>query len=119
MKKREKTNPRLVSLVSSLKAASRQTGRNVWRDVAERLEKPLRRRPEVNLSRINRYTQENEIVVVPGKVLGAGVMDHRVTVAAFAFTREAKEKIAESGGRCLSLEELLEQGDVRGLRVMG
>ena len=103
-----------------LKKKSREEGVKIWRDLAERLSKPRRSRIEVNLSRINRYTEEGEVVVVPGKVLGAGDLEHSVTVAAFKFSRNAKEKIEKSGGRAISIEELmLEVPRGSGVRIMG
>ena len=63
----------------------------------------------VNVSRINRYTKKHEVVAVPGKVLSAGEMDHPVTVAAFAFSGKAKEKIVAAKGKCLSYPELVKK----------
>ena len=119
-RKCQRTNPQLINLVRMLKKKSREEGVKIWRDLAERLSKPRRSRIEVNLSRINRYTEEGEVVVVPGKVLGAGDLEHSVTVAAFKFSRNAKEKIEKSGGRAISIEELmLEVPRGSGVRIMG
>ena len=49
------------------------------------------------------------MVVVPGKVLGAGEMSHPVTVAAFAFSGKAKEKIKARRGKCLSFFDLIKK----------
>ena len=68
--------------------------------------KPKRKRVAVNVCRLNRFTQKNDIVVVPGKVLGAGEIDHRITVAAFAFSEKAREKIIKAKGKCLFLPDL-------------
>lgn len=106
MKETRKTNPELVRLIRFLKKQSRESKANIWRDIAKELSKPRRKGIVVNLSRLNRYTQKNEMVVVPGKVLGAGKIDHSITVAAFAFSETAKEKIKAVRGKCLSLFEL-------------
>ena len=103
-----KTNPRLNSLIADLKSASRDSGGDVWSDVAERLEKPRRTHAEVNLGRIERYAQEDETVVVPGKVLGSGVLQKDVTVAAVDFSGTAKTKI-DQVGETMNLEQALEQ----------
>jgi len=105
----EKTNPRLVRLISDLKAASRDSGAPLWRDIARRLEKPSRNHAAINLSKINRHTQSNDTVLVPGKVLAAGDIEHSVTVAAFNFSSQAKSKILAKGGKCLAIEKLMEQ----------
>ena len=109
MKKVRTTNPALKELIIFLKKQSRENEVNIWRDVAERLAKPRRNRVAVNISRLNRYTQKNETVAVPGKVLGAGEMEHPITVAAFAFSEEAKEKITAARGKCLSFFDLIKK----------
>jgi large subunit ribosomal protein L18e len=103
-----KTNPRLSSLIADLKSAARSSGGNVWNDVAERLEKPRRTHAEVNLGRIERYAQEDETVVVPGKVLGSGVLQKDVTVAAVDFSGTAETKIKQVGDT-MNLEQAIEQ----------
>jgi len=102
-----KTNPRLRSLIADLKTAARNSGADVWSDVAERLEKPRRTHAEVNLGRIERYAQEDETVVVPGKVLGSGVLQKDVTVAAVDFSGTARTKI-DQVGETATLEQVLE-----------
>ncbi|AUV82191.1 50S ribosomal protein L18e [Salinigranum rubrum] len=113
-----KTNPRLASLIAELKAVSRDSGANVWADVADRLEKPRRTHAEVNLGRIERYAREDETVVVPGKVLGSGVLQKNVTVAAVDFSSTARTKI-ERVGDAVTLEQLAEQNpDGSNVRVI-
>jgi len=103
-----KTNPRLSSLIADLKSAARTSGGDVWNDVAERLEKPRRTHAEVNLGRIERYAREDETVVVPGKVLGSGVLQKDVTVAAVDFSGTAETKIQQVGDT-MKLEQAIEQ----------
>ncbi|MDP8011620.1 MAG: 50S ribosomal protein L18e [Thermoplasmata archaeon] len=102
-----KTNPELIDLIRTLKQKSREENVNIWRDIAERLEKPLRVWPEVNLSGIERYAENDSIILVPGKVLGAGILTKKVTVSAFKFSSEAKEKIESAGGKVLTIKELM------------
>ncbi|MEM3823359.1 MAG: 50S ribosomal protein L18e [Candidatus Bathyarchaeia archaeon] len=109
MKKIKATNPQLIELINFLKKKSKENEANIWRDIAERLAKPKRKRIAVNLSRLNRYTQKNDVVAVPGKVLGAGEINHPITVAAFAFSEKAKEKIKAAKGRCLSYFDLIKK----------
>ena len=114
------TNPQLRKLVFYLRKAWRRNGARIWLDVARRLAKPRRKRISVNLSRINRHTSEGDVVVVPGKVLGAGLLRHPVTVAAFAFTRSARQKILEAGGKCLDIRELVELNPKgSGVKIIG
>lgn len=103
----EKTNPRIVRLIGDLKAATRETGAPIWRDIAKRLEKPSRNYAAVNLSKINRHTQSNDTVLVAGKVLASGDLEHSVTVAALNFSNQAMSKIQAAGGKCLAIEKLM------------
>lgn len=102
-----KTNPRLASLISLLKNTSRENEVNLWRDIADRLEAPGRNYAEVNLSKINRYATSGETILVPGKVLGSGILDLSVKVAALNFSQSASEKIRQADGECMSIEELI------------
>jgi len=106
-KKLKTTNPELISLIRLLRKAARENRANIWRAVAEHLSKPRSRRRAVNVSRINRYTKEGDEVVVPGKVLGAGLITHPVKVAALAFSDQARQKIIKAKGKCLSIPELI------------
>lgn len=93
MKHNYKTNTQLLDLISGLKKQSREKQVPLWRDIALRLERPTRQCHEVNLSRINRYTKEKDLILVPGKVLGAGELDHQLTVAALGFSGSAKARL--------------------------
>jgi large subunit ribosomal protein L18e len=103
------TNPELIELIRFLRKQNRENQAKIWRDIAERLSKPSRKRIAVNLSRLNRYTQRNETVAVPGKVLGTGELNHPITVAAFNFSAKAKQKITTKRGKCLSFFDLVKK----------
>ena len=100
------TNQILQNLIQELKKKSREQSVNLWKRVASDLEKPTLQRRVVNLSSISRYTKENEIIVVPGKVLGAGNLEHKLTISAFQFSNGAKEKIEKVGAKIIPLLEL-------------
>lgn len=109
MKPTGPTNVHLRLTIAYLRKASRKYGNRIWRRVAELLSVPRRRRIAVNVSKINRYTKDGDIVVVPGKVLGCGSLDHRVIIGAWSFSKSAKEKIIKTGGEALSLIDLVER----------
>jgi large subunit ribosomal protein L18e len=102
-----KTNPQITILIKTLKEKSYQEKAAIWKKLAQKLEKSTRSRAEVNLSQINRHTQPDELVLVPGKVLGSGVLDHKVKIAALNFSKSAEEKIGNAGGECLDINQLL------------
>ncbi|MEM3342225.1 MAG: 50S ribosomal protein L18e [Thermoplasmata archaeon] len=114
-----KTNPQLVALIKDLCSASHEKSAPIWRDIAERLSGPTSKRPAVNLSRIERYAKKDEIILVPGKLLGTGVITKPVTVAAYAFSQSAVKKLHAAGGKAISIRELLSQRpDGSGIRIM-
>jgi len=110
------TNPELVRVVNFLKKQSRENNVGIWRDVAQRLSKPRRIGSAVNVSRLNRFTHKSEIVIVPGKVLGTGMIGHPLTVGAFAFSSKARDKIEAAKGKCLSLDDLVKK-DPKGSKI--
>jgi len=114
------TNPILLGLIAELKKRGNAQKVNIWKRVADDLEKPTRQRRVVNLSSISRYTKENEIVVVPGKVLGSGDLNHKITISAFQFSNGAKEKIEKVGAKIIPLTELSKDNPSgKGIRIIG
>jgi large subunit ribosomal protein L18e len=105
----DKTNPQLLELMRSLRNASKKNKAPIWLAISHALGKPRRNMAQVNVSRIARFTLEWETVAVPGKVLGSGTVNHKLTVAALSFSASAREKIGIAGGKCLTLPELLEK----------
>ena len=110
------TNPELIKLIQDLRKKSFEINSNFLRDVAEKLNKPRRQRVEVNLSHIDRYTEEGETVVVPGVVMGFGELTKPLTISAWRFTKPAIEKIKRSKGKAISIQELVEENP-KGSRV--
>ncbi len=90
----------------------------MWKAVAKELAKPIRIRREVNLSKINRYTKDKDTVVVPGKVLSGGELDHKVTIAAWQFSDAAFEKVKKSGSEAISIPELVKK-KAKGVKIIG
>jgi large subunit ribosomal protein L18e len=120
VRKPKTTNPQLIELISFLKKQSRQNSVEIWRDIAGRLSKSRRKRITVNLSRLNRCTEKSQTVVVPGKVLAAGEITHPITVAAFAFSGKAKQKITAARGKCLSFADLIKKNPTGSkVRIIG
>lgn len=100
------TNIVLRKTIRMLRKIAKENNVKIWKDIAERLEKPSRQRVAVNISRISRYTVDGDIVVIPGKVLGAGTINHKVTVAAIGFSKSAYDKIVKAGGKCIHILDL-------------
>ncbi len=120
MRRTGPTNIVLRKTIRELRKAANKYKAPIWDTVAELLEKPRRRRVAVNISRINRYTSSGDVVVVPGKVLGSGLLKHPVSVAAIAFSKKAIEKIRAVGGKPMHILDLVEENP-RGsnVRIIG
>ena len=115
MKIREK-NPLLRKEIESL--AMTGTEEPVWKGVAKGLNRPRRKRFEVNLSRLEKFANENDTIIVPGVVLGEGNISKPVNVAAVKFSSEARKKIEKAGGKCLSIGEASRLEPSK-MRIMG
>ena len=110
-------NLELQKLILELKILGNKHNINLWKRVASELEKPRRIRRKVNLYRINKYTRDNEIALVPGKVLSLGELTKKITVAAYQFSDTAKEKINHIG-KAISIKELVEKNpNPKGKRI--
>jgi large subunit ribosomal protein L18e len=114
------TNPELIAVLKTLIRSANEEDAAIWDALADKLRKSKHTRVSVNISRINRYSTEDETVVVPGKVLGSGVLTHRVNVAAFSFSRQAREKVEGAGGKCLTIQALIDANpEGSGVKVVG
>ena len=119
MKTTGPTNQILYGLIQELRKKSIEHGVNIWKRVANDLEKPTRKRRIVNLYKINKYTKENETIIVPGKVLAVGDLDHPVTVAAFSFSGSALDKINKIG-KTIPINDLIKESPKgKKIRIIG
>jgi large subunit ribosomal protein L18e len=109
MRETKTTNPELIQLIRFLKKQSREQDAGIWFDVAEHLSKPSRQKIAVNLSRIDRHTEKGSTIVVPGKVLATGTLNHTVTVAAFSASERAQEKLKAARAKYISITDLVEK----------
>lgn len=116
MKRTGTTNQVKSNLISELRKLASQKNIPLWKRVAYDLELPTRKNRIVNLSRINRVTKENDVIVVPGKVLGDGSLDHKLTIAAYSFSKNALDRINETKAKAVLLKDFIKD-DVKGKKV--
>jgi large subunit ribosomal protein L18e len=109
MRETKTTNPQLIDLIYLLKKESREKQAPIWINVADHLARSRSQRVTVNLSKINRHTKKADVVVVPGKLLASGKIDHAVTVAAFDISDKAKEKLVAVKAKYITIPELMEK----------
>ncbi len=96
-------------LVRMLEKAGIERKQAIWKTVAEMLGKPRRQRAALNLSKLDRLAKrfKGKIFLVPGKVLGTGLLNEKITVAAYEYSNSAQRKIEAAHGKSVSLAELL------------
>ena len=109
MRETKTTNPQLIDLIGLLKKESKEKQAAIWLDVADHLAKSRSQRVAVNLSQLNRHTKKADVVVVPGKILGTGSIDHAVTVASFGISDTAKVKLEAAKAKYITIPELVEK----------
>ncbi len=107
--KLRKTNTHLNQLALNLYKISSETKANLWSRIADDLLMPTRQRRLVNVFKLNLYSKDGDVIVVPGKVLGTGDLNHQVTVAAFGFSKSAIEKIKNAKGNVMTIPELIQK----------
>lgn len=113
------TNINLVKLIHELKRLSNEKKVKIWKSIALELEKSSRSRREINLLHLERYCNNNETVIVPGKVLGYGDLTKRLKIAAFRFSSSALSKINKVG-KALTIPELMKENPTgKDIRIMG
>ncbi len=107
----------IKSWLDTLKSASRD---NHYAALYKRLHKmvavPKRRRVSVNVYKINKYSKDGDNVIVPGKVLSIGKLDHKVNIAAIEFSQGAMMRIKESNSKVMKLEDIIKLNKINVIR---
>jgi len=120
MKRTGPTNAKTQELIAALHRQGAEQQAAIWKHIAEELAKSTRTRREVNLLTLNHYTKKDDVVLIPGKLLGNGELNHKLTIAAFAASQNAREKIKQSGSKYMPISELMQKKpDGSGIRVIG
>lgn len=113
------TTQELKNLIVELRKLSSKQKIKLWKRIADDLEKSTRQRREVNLYKINKYTKKDETALVPGKVLSLGNLEKKITIAAYKFSAEAKNKINKIG-KAITIRELIKENPKgKKIRIIG
>ncbi len=100
----------LKDWLQQLKGASREDHyAGLWKRVLELSEVPARSRKTVNLYKINKYSIDGDSIIVPGKVLGEGRMEHKISITAMEFSARALSNLRESQCKVRKLDEILRE----------
>lgn len=101
-KAKRKTNLILRNTILELKKSNAE----FWKEVARLLAMPRRKSVKVNLEKINKIVEEDDVVLVPGKVLGKGFLEKQITLSCFSISKKAREILEKSNSRLIGLLEL-------------
>lgn len=104
-----KTNPRIKNLIFLLKEIGYENNSKLWLSISKKLINSSKNYSSLNLSKINRYTKENDIIVVPGKILGSGELNHSLTIGALGCSFSALNKIKSVNAEYISIEEMIKK----------
>ena len=103
------TNQYLKDLIQDLRTKSLELHAPIWKRIAAKLSSSRRRRIEVNLADIERHSEKNDTIIVPGVVLSNGELSKPLKIAAWKFSDSARKKIEKSKGQAIEINELLKE----------
>jgi len=109
-------NKKNSEIVDTILLAKKQDG---WLAVASILSGPKNRYVKVNLNKINKEVKDGDIVVVPGKVLSLGEIEHKIKVVALSFSKQAEKKLKEKKCEISGLiEEIKTNPKAQGVKIV-
>ena len=113
------TNQVVIHMAKELKVASKKNKAPIWSRLAEMALKPTRARNVLNLGQLDKFVNDNDIVVVPGKVLGTGNISHKITLCSFSISSSGAKKIVQSGGKIIDVTQLIKNNPTgKGVKII-
>ena len=106
-------------MIKDLKQASKKNEAPIWSRLAKLAIKPSARKI-VNLTRINKITKDNDVLFVPGKVLGTGNISHKIILSSFSISATAAKKIIQTGGTIMTYSDMIKKYPTgKGVMIFG
>jgi large subunit ribosomal protein L18e len=106
-------------MAKELKVASRKNKAPIWSRLAEMALKPTRARKVLNLGQLDKFVNDNDVVVVPGKVLGTGNISHKITLCSFSISSRGAKKVTQSGGKIIDISQLIKNNPTgKGVKII-
>ncbi|RZD32235.1 MAG: 50S ribosomal protein L18e [Thaumarchaeota archaeon] len=113
-------NQIVLHMIKDLKQASKKNEAPIWSRLAELAIKPSSARRVVNLTRINKTTKDNDVLFVPGKVLGTGNISHKIILSSFSMSTTAAKKIIQTGGTIMTYSDMIKKYPTgKGVMIFG
>jgi large subunit ribosomal protein L18e len=113
------TNQVVLHMAKELRVASKKNRAPIWSRLADMTIKPSRARRVLNLGQLDKFVNDNEVVVVPGKVLGTGNISHKITLCSFSISTSGAKKVIQSGGKILTFSQLIRDNPTgKGVKII-
>lgn len=103
-------------IVDTIFAAKKQ---KKWNKIAQIVSGGRRRYSNVNIKRIENESQEGDVIVIPGKVLGTGNLTKKIKICALYFSESAHDKIKQGKSESVKLvEEIKKNPEAKGVKIL-
>ena len=110
----------ILQMAKQLRGASKKNNAPIWLKLAELALKPSRSRRVINLGQLDKFVNDNDVVVVPGKVLGTGNISHKITLCSFSISTTGAKKVTQSGGKLVDFTHLIKNHPTgKGVKIIG
>ncbi|MEM0200885.1 MAG: 50S ribosomal protein L18e [Candidatus Micrarchaeaceae archaeon] len=78
-----------------------------------RSKKPRRQRVKVTLLKLEKYANNNDYIIIPGKVLGTGKITKKFNISAVEYSKSAIKKLEAAGCKIIDIESIMKNNNVR------
>ena len=113
-----KTNPETQEIIVEIEKNIEKTKSRFWIRILKEIKKKKQAKREINISRINKHTKKNDVIIAPGKVLGDVELQHPITITYFNISKSAESKIKKA--KIVYLKELLKKNNKgKGVKIIG
>ena len=79
-------NQVVTHIANELKIASKKNDAPIWLKLAKTALKSNSNQKTINLKKINDNSDDGSAIIIPGKVLGTGVISHKIVLASFSIS---------------------------------
>lgn len=90
-----------------------------WMKIAQLVSGSRKKYSAVNLDRINAESENGDILIIPGKVLGNGDLNKKIKICALYFSDSATEKIKKSKSEMVQIiDEIKNNPSAKGVKII-
>ncbi len=75
--------------------------------------KPRRQRVTVTLQKLEKYVNNNDNIIVPGKILGTGKITKKFNISAIEYSASSLEMLKAAGCSVVAIENMIKNDNIR------